>query len=126
MSDIPFISELYTATTGFDMNPKELKVTGDRVNTMERLLNIREGFTRKDHGVPALWLQHTEKPMKLDVDYYATDWFGRRVTREDMYQWVDDYYDESGYDVKVGVPTREKLGQLGLEEFAEIVKPYLT
>lgn len=127
MRDIPVLSELYSAATGFEVTPKELKRRGERVWNMEALLNVREGIMAEDYDPPALWLQHTEKPVPVDAgDYYATDWLGRRVTKDDIYRWLDDYYDERGWDIKKRIPTREKLRELGLEEFIEVVEPYLT
>jgi aldehyde:ferredoxin oxidoreductase len=127
MRDVPFLAEVYSALTGFEITPRELKKRGERVWNMEVLLNVREGFTREDYPIPSVWLQHTEKPMKLDMrgEYYATDWFGRRLTKEDLYKMLDDYYDERGYDIKKGIPTREKLRELGLEEFMAVIEPHL-
>jgi aldehyde:ferredoxin oxidoreductase len=34
---------------------------------------------------------------------------------------LDDYYDERGWDIQNGIPTREKLVELGLEDFAEVL-----
>ena len=31
---------------------------------------------------------------------------------------LDNYYDEKGWDIKTGIPTREKLSELGLESVA--------
>jgi len=126
MRDIPLLAELYSAATGFEVTPRELKKRGERVWNMEALLNVREGIMGEDYDPPTLWLEHTEKPIQVDAgDYYAIDWFGRRVTKNDMYQWLDDYYAERGWDTRKRIPTREKLSELGLEEFIEVVKPYL-
>ena len=126
MRDIPMLSELYSAATGFEMTPMELKRRGEAVWNMEAILNVREGIMGKDYDPPVLWTQHTEKPVQVDAgDYYATDWLGRRVSKNDIYQWLNDYYNERGWDVKKKIPTREKLTELGLEEFIGIVAPYL-
>jgi aldehyde:ferredoxin oxidoreductase len=127
MRDIPLLSELYSAATGFKVTPKELKRRGERVWNMQALLNVREGIMGEDYDPPALWLQHTEKPVQADSgDYYATDWLGRRVSRDDIHRWLDDYYDERGWDTKKRIPTREKLRELELAEFTGVVEPYFT
>jgi aldehyde:ferredoxin oxidoreductase len=79
------------------------------------MINVREGFSRKDDEPPDAWF----KPMKtydgkevFMTDYYKT----KRLTREDVDQWLSDYYDERGWDIKKGIPTKEKLTELGLEE----------
>jgi len=38
-------------------------------------------------------------------------------TAEDLERLLDDYYDERGWDVEKGIPTRKKLVELGLEEW---------
>jgi aldehyde:ferredoxin oxidoreductase len=126
MRDVPLLAALYSAATGFEVSPKELKRRGEAVWNMEALLNVREGILGKDYDPPLLWLEHTEKPVQVDAgDYYATDWLGRRVSRNDVYRWLNDYYDERGWDTKRKIPSKERLCELGLEEFIGIVSPYL-
>ena len=126
MRDMPVLSDLYSAATGFEITPIELKKRGEAVWNMEANLNVREGIMGEDYDPPALWTQHTEKPVQVDAgDHYATDWLGRRVSKDDIYRWLDDYYDERGWDIKKKIPTREKLKELGLEKFIEVVEPFL-
>jgi aldehyde:ferredoxin oxidoreductase len=40
------------------------------------------------------------------------------LTPKDLEGFLDDYYDERGYDRQSGLPTRAKLKELGLEEMA--------
>jgi aldehyde:ferredoxin oxidoreductase len=47
-------------------------------------------------------------------DYFRTT----ELSREDLEGYLDDYYDERGYDKQTGVPTVEKLRELGLESMA--------
>jgi len=125
--DIPWLSEIYSAATGFSITPEALKREGEKQRNMEALLNAREGIRGEDYEPPTLWLEHTEKPIQVDKgDYYATDWFGRRITKDEIYKWMRDYYAERGWDIKKRIPTREKLVELGLEEFMYIVEPYLA
>ena len=117
--NVPLLAEMYTAATGFDITTQELKKRGERVWNLQKLLNVREGFTRKDDEIPALWLKNTETPLKLKGgEKYLVDWFGRRVSTADIQRMLDDYYDERGWDIEKGVPTRDKLFELGLERFS--------
>ena len=126
MRDIPMLSELYSAATGFEITPRELKQRGEAIWNMEAILNVREGIMGEDYDPPLLWLEHTERPVQVDAgDYYATDWLGRRVSRDDIQRWLNDYYDERGWDIKRRIPTKETLGKLGLNEFVGILAPYL-
>ena len=80
----------------------------------------------EDYAPPTLWLQHTEKPIQVDTgDYYATNWFGKRITKDDIYEWMREYYSEREWDVEKRIPTKKKLKKLGLEEYDYIVTPYL-
>ncbi|MFC1999332.1 aldehyde ferredoxin oxidoreductase N-terminal domain-containing protein [Chloroflexota bacterium] len=128
MRDVPWLAEVYSSVTGFDITPRELLRSGERIRNLERLLNVREGFTREDDKIPALYIQNTETPVKVkDIAFYAPDgndrylmdWYGKRLMKDDLEQMLDDYYEERGWDPGNGVPTREKLVQLGLENFIE-------
>lgn len=119
--DIPWLSEIYAALTGITVSPREFLRVGERIWNLEKLLNVREGFNRDDDEVPPVWLQNTEIPLKLrSGDQYFMDWFGNRLKKEDVEKILDDYYEERGWDVRKGVPTEERLVELGLEDFASL------
>jgi aldehyde:ferredoxin oxidoreductase len=47
-----------------------------------------------------------------------TDYFETKIlTRDDINQILDDYYRERGWDLKTGVPKKEKIMHLGLQDF---------
>jgi len=118
--DIPWLSELYSAATGSEITPRELLRVGERIWTLEKVLNLREGFNRQDDKIPPLYVKNTEIPLKSrDGDRYLTDWFGKRLTKEDIVKMMSDYYEERGWDVQNGVPTKEKLIELGLDYLAD-------
>lgn len=122
--DLPWLSEIYSAATGFSITTKELRNMGEKIRTMEALLNAREGIVGEDYEPPALWLEHTLKPLHVNnKDHYATDWFGRRITKDDMYKWMHDYYAARGWDTELRIPSHEKLEELGLEKFNHILEP---
>jgi aldehyde:ferredoxin oxidoreductase len=123
--DLPWLSEIYSAATGFNITTKELRNMGEKIRNMEALLNAREGIAGEYYEPPALWLEHTIKPLHVNNrDYYATDWFGKRIKKDDMYKWMRDYYTARGWDIELRIPTYEKLEELGLEEFNHILEPY--
>jgi len=114
--DLPFLAEAYSALTGMEMTPRELKQTGERIWNLDKMTNVREGFGRDEF--PALWVKNTETPYRFRYgDQYLADWFWRRISKQELYQILDDYYDERGWDIEKGVPTKRKLRELGLEEF---------
>lgn len=123
--DLPWLSEIYSAATGFTITVNELRNMGEKIRNMEALLNAREGIVGEYYEPPSLWLEHTVKPIHVNNrDYYATDWFGRRISKDDIYKWMHDYYTARGWDTKLRIPSHEKLNELGLEEFNHILEPY--
>ncbi len=109
---IHLCSELYEKATGMTMTPEGLMEAADRSWTLQRLLNAREGFSRRDDLPPDQWFQPllTEGRSLRIMDYFRT----QMLTREDLNEILEDYYDERGWDRATGYPTHEKLRTLGL------------
>ena len=109
------LAELYSAATGIVIDTDELIKRAERVYNLYKLLNVREGFTRKeDAEFPEIWLTPIQTPdgREAMTDYYRI----RELSREDILLLLNDYYDERGWDVEKGIPTREKLNELGLQD----------
>ncbi|MFH1481889.1 MAG: aldehyde ferredoxin oxidoreductase C-terminal domain-containing protein [Pseudomonadota bacterium] len=118
-TNIKVLAEAYSALTGIETSPEELKKKGERIMNLYKILNVREGFTRKEDSPPeAIFtpIQTPEGEQRLE-DYYRK----KAYTKEDCERLLDTYYEDRGWDVKTGIPTREKLKDLGLEEFAEAI-----
>ncbi len=113
------MAKLYNAASGENLSPGELVEHGERISNLARIINVREGFTRREDKVPELWFRPMESPEgRLEMkDYYQT----KTMTKEDVDQLLDDYYEERGWDVSTGVPQPEKLNQLGLGKYSETV-----
>lgn len=123
--NISQLADFYSAATGFQITPKELKEKGEVIWNLERLLNVREGWTREIEEIPKAWIRMMETPIRLRTgDRYFIDWFNRRVYKEDITKWLDDYYIERGWDKRLGIPTVEKLKSLRLDDFIKVVEPY--
>jgi len=112
--------ELYSAATGIEMKNEELMICGERIMNLKKMLNVREGFTRKDDKVPELW----KKPMYSPEGKIETmDYFKEKVIKEkDFDKILDDYYEERNWDIKKGIPTKEKLEELDLGEYTNWLK----
>jgi len=109
----PSRAAMYSAVTGRETTTEELRQVGERNWNLFKMLNVREGFTRRDDRPPEAWfepLKGKEHDWPL-MDYYKT----RTLTRQDIERLQDDYYDERGWDKVTGAPTPQKLKQLGLE-----------
>jgi len=107
------LAALYSAVTGIEMTPEELQKAGERVNNLGRLFNIREGLTRKDDSLP--W-----KVMNVPIPDEGVA-KGSFVSQEDLDLLLDDYYEVRGW-TKDGIPTVEKLNEIGMEDLVYLVK----
>jgi len=108
------LASLYTAVTGRETAPAALMASAERVWTLGKLLNVRAGFTRADDKPPEAWFT----PLKVDgVEYPLTDYYRtKQLTREDFAHFLDEYYDERGWDIAKGIPTEEALARAGLSD----------
>jgi aldehyde:ferredoxin oxidoreductase len=97
------LARMLSAATGIAFEAQDLHIVGERIWNLERLYNLREGFTREDDTLPRRFL---EEPIANGPGQ------GRVVDLEAMLQ---DYYRARGWDSD-GIPTAEKLSRLGLEE----------
>lgn len=81
-----------------------LMYVGEKVYNLERCFNVREGFSRKDDTLPRRFLT---EPLKGGVRD------GEIVRKPDAI--IEQYYDVRGWD-RNGIPSKETLARLGLEE----------
>jgi aldehyde:ferredoxin oxidoreductase len=105
------LSHVYTLVTGIPLTPEEMRLAGERMINMSRLFNMREGLTRADDTLPYRTM-HDPIP-----DGVAK---GSHVTQEELDLMLDAYYKARGW-TNDGVPTIEKLEELDLSEYADIV-----
>lgn len=97
-----YLARLLKATTGVDFNQEEVMRVGERIYTLERAFNVREGFDRKDDDLPARFIK---EPLLEG---------GSSGVTVHLQEMLDEYYAIRGWDAG-GVPTRERLGGLGLD-----------
>jgi len=101
--DLTIASELIGALIGWNISPEELFQCGERIVNAERLFNIRRGANRSDDILP-------EKFLKEPIDKGVCK--GSVVNLEKM---LDEFYSLMKWTYK-GIPTKEKVIELGLEE----------
>jgi aldehyde:ferredoxin oxidoreductase len=99
--DVSIYSRYYQAITGIKMSPGKLIKAGQRIHTLERYMNTREGITRKDDTLPDRFLKEgrLNDPKK-------------RVVPLD--KLLDQYYKLRGYDEN-GVPKLKTLKKYGID-----------
>ncbi|MCP4348088.1 MAG: aldehyde ferredoxin oxidoreductase family protein [Desulfobacterales bacterium] len=96
------ILEYLNAATGANYTLDELIKAGERISNAERLFLVREGFSRKDDSLPP---RLTKEPMPLGPAK------GSVCHLDEM---LDEYYQVQEW-TKDGIPTEEKLKELGLD-----------
>lgn len=106
------IAQIYSAATGIEVDARELKKRGERAFNLFKLLNVREGFSRKDDNCSKIWLTPRKTPdgVRVMMDYYEE----KQISKDDIDKLLDDYYDERGWKLEDGTPEKQKLAELGL------------
>lgn len=98
------MKDLLNAATGYRLNMADYWKTAERIYTLERSFNIREGFSREDDSVPP-------RMFKEALSIGAAK--GKILNYKDFNKLLDKYYADRGWDSK-GVPTKTRLKELGL------------
>jgi aldehyde:ferredoxin oxidoreductase len=96
-----YFARTLSAVTGIPYATGDMIKAGERVWNLERLYNIREGFSSKDDTLPPRLL--TEAPS----DGPSKGWVSH------LAPMLKEYYRTRGWDEN-GVPTPRKLAELGL------------
>jgi len=107
------MAKLYYLVTGIEMTSEDLKKAGARINTVARIINIREGLGRKDDTLP--WkVMNTPIPDEGPVK-------GALVTQKELDLLLEDYYDSRGWTSE-GIPKKATLQELGMNDLLGIVE----
>jgi len=101
------IADLTAAVTGWDTNVMEQLRIAERILTMCRLFNVREGFTSADDTLPARFFEPTRGGALSD----------KPLDFEEMDKAKRYYYHLMGWS-EDGVPLKEKLAELGIDHLA--------
>jgi aldehyde:ferredoxin oxidoreductase len=104
-----YFARCLSAVSGIKYATGELIRVGERVWTLEKLYNLREGFTRSDDTLPRRMLEETvlEGPSKGCVSH--------------LEPMLKEYYRARGWDDN-GQPKPAKLQELGLESMMEVIR----
>lgn len=102
-----FFARMMTSVTGVEYEVQDLQLAGERIWNLERLYNLRAGFSALDDTLPPRFL---EQPLEDGGSA------GRVVHLDEM---LAEYYRFRGWDSD-GIPSARKLSALGLEELGAI------
>jgi aldehyde:ferredoxin oxidoreductase len=99
---------------GVKISEADFKMIGERITTLARAFNVREGISRKDDMLPERFFEEPlpEGPSK-----------GMVVNKEKFMAMLDEYYDLMGWD-RNGIPTKAKLIELGLADVADEIESF--
>ena len=99
------LAEWIKCVTGWDMTLEELETTGERICNMKRIFNAGHGLGR----------EHDTLPHRILHEPRGSG--GSAEALPDLELQLEEYYMSRGWDEK-GLPTDEKIEELGLREFA--------
>lgn len=98
--------ELINAATGWNYTVTDFRRCGERNFNLMRLFCVREGITRESDTLPKRLM---EEPLP---DGPAA---GEVISQETLERLKDAYYALRGWDRTTGIPTPEKMQELGLD-----------
>ncbi len=108
--DFDIVAKLVSAVSGSPVQPGDLSMMAERVLTLERAFNVREGLRRQDDVLPKR-LHEDELPEGLAK--------GAVLRVAELEGMKSEFYQLVGWDIKTGIPTLEELERLGLEFVAK-------
>ena len=98
-------AEMLNLATGWDFDGAEARLVGERAINQNRLFNLRCGLGRQDDALPGRFFKES-----LPRGRSA----GRVLEPDKFQRMLSDYYQARGWDEN-GVPTSEKLRELGIQ-----------
>ena len=105
--------DMLRALTGWDYTDFEALRQGERVATMARVFNLREGLTAADDQLPKRFFSPTPRGALK----------GTAIDPQAMNRAKRTFYILMGWDPITGVPTQEKLEELGIGWTASAAVP---
>jgi aldehyde:ferredoxin oxidoreductase len=104
-----YLSKMLSACIDKDITPQGIMMLGEKIFTLLKVYNVRQGLSRKDDT----WSDRFyEEPLPSGPSK------GAILSRIEMDQFLEEYYELRGWDKRTGIPTREKLIELGLNDIA--------
>jgi aldehyde:ferredoxin oxidoreductase len=103
------LAEMLSLLTGWSMSDKELLKIGERVYTLQRMFNVREGMDKKDDMLP-------ERILKLpECGKYS---LVRECEIRKYSKMLEECYAARGWSLETGIPSDDKLRELGLRGYS--------
>lgn len=104
------MAELMSAATGWDVSVEEIQEIGRRRLNLMRAYNAREGLTRDQDTLP-------KKLFRKALSGGRSD--GIIMEEAELNAGLDMYFEQAGWDVATGVPTRATLEDIDMAWVAD-------
>lgn len=104
------MADLLASATGWTVTVDDIQTYGRRRLNLMRALNAREGLSRDHDTLP-------RKLFKRALTGGRSD--GILLNEAELESGLDMYYEQAGWDVGNGVPTRATLAEVGLDWVAD-------
>ncbi len=102
-------AEIVRALTGWSYTVHEAVQLGERIATLGRVFNLREGLTKADDTLPKRMFTGTQRGALKNGG----------IDPAKMQEAIKMFYGVMGWNEETGIPTRAKLGELGVSWAAE-------
>jgi len=109
LRDLPALIE---SATGLTFTKEELEETADRIRAVQRAYNNRLGLRREDDMPSKLNFEKSLKGLFFDQE------IDLKMDRKKFDRALTGFYRLYGYDENTGIPKRETLEKLGLDDVA--------
>jgi aldehyde:ferredoxin oxidoreductase len=104
------MAAMFSAATGHSMDEETIMMTGRRIVTLERCYNARLGADRRLDDLP--WrLMHEPSPRGIAK--------GMMNSEQELNDMLEKYYRLHQWDLKTGLPTKDTLQLLDLNDVAQ-------
>jgi aldehyde:ferredoxin oxidoreductase len=110
--NVEMATRLFNLATGKDWEMERVLEISERVRNLERMFDVRNGLRRESDTLPEKIFKEPLKkgPFKGEV-----------MDKEKFEQMKDEYYEIRGWNKTTGIPTKDKLVELGLDDLATAV-----
>lgn len=104
------MAALMTAATGWEYTAADIQAIGQKRVNLMRAYNAREGLTREQDTLP-------KKLFKKALSGGRSD--GIAIDEAELQAGLDMYFEQAGWNIETGVPSRKTLETLGLAWVAD-------
>lgn len=103
------VADIVNAVMGWNSTVWELMKVGERAATLTRVFNVREGMKSEDDCLPD----------RFSTPFAEGPIAGEAISKNELERAKHMYYGMMGWNSLTGIPTNEKLHELGLGWLAE-------